>query len=153
MKKLQILTVTMLLATGLMIQAGGQSMNPTEASVAKELGGTITLPALQTFVGKTSSTLTALTTASTAANYLPVIQAGETIQFALEQLTTATVPSVTAALGGTLSITSLQAYFAKFIQDLEKLTASSTINDYQPVLLEMINIDFALKQLVPKPTK
>lgn len=63
---------------------------------------------------------------------------------------TPTVASVTLALGS-LTIASLQMYVTQFMQDLNNLNSSSTVAAYQNVQSEIMNINFALQQLVPKP--
>jgi len=151
MKKLQILTLSMLVATGYTIQSSGPTIvPPTETSVTAALNGSITLQTLQGYAPQLSSAVAALTSSSTGAAFEPIVQEARNIDFAFRQLMTPTVASVTLALGS-LTIASLQMYVTQFMQDLNNLNSSSTVAAYQNVQSEIMNINFALQQLVPKP--
>jgi len=150
MKKLQILTLSMLVATGYTIQSSGPKIvPPTETSVTAALNGSITLQTLQGYAPQLSSAVAALTSSSTGAAFEPIVQEARNIDFAFRQLMTPTVASVTLALGS-LTIASLQTYVTQFMQDLNNLNSSSTVAAYQNVQSEIMNINFALQQLVPK---
>jgi hypothetical protein len=151
MKKLQILTLSMLVATGYTIQSTGPTIvPPTETSVTAALNGSITLQTLQGYAPQLSSAVAALTSSSIGAAFEPIVQEARNIDFAFRQLMTPTVASVTLALGS-LTIASLQMYVTQFMQDLNNLNSSSTVAAYQNVQSEIMNINFALQQLVPKP--
>lgn len=152
MNKLQILALSILVATGSTMHAGETKIvPPTIGSVTTALGGAPTLALLQAYATKFSTDLGALNASSTIANYIPVLQEAVNMKFSLGQLAVPTVTSVTTALGGAPTLTLLQAYVNQYIQSLGQLTASSTITDYQTVILEAININFALRQLLPPP--
>lgn len=68
MKKLQILTLSMLVATGYTIQSTGPTIvPPTETSVTAALNGSITLQTLQGYAPQLSSAVAALTSSSIGA--------------------------------------------------------------------------------------
>lgn len=169
MKKVSIVTLTLLLMTNSMTQTvpgqvgdGGQAFRQfVEQNLSKVLNGSMNLQGLSTYAQGLSAAIANLATSTQPQDMKKMKLMFATINAGVKKYAPKATQSakrsadqiksdLLAAVGGTLSFASLATYASQFSTALATLTTTSTGDQVAPVVNMLVNIGAGLKQLAPQ---